>query len=178
MPATVAAFPRSPPAENPDVGRPERIDAADVSLRTSHPSSASGLAEDLRPSLTASEAVVEASRCLECGGRPVDDGFCAGSTVPIPPSRSRGERFTGLDIDACKGFQICAEMCPVDAIDMVAEAEDKERGGWSVMGETLASPRTSGAPPAHARPLTEPAPWPRRCATSAGGPGFSNVGDA
>ena len=30
--------------------------------------------------------------------------------------------FEGFDYDVCKGCEICAEMCPVDAIEMVAEA--------------------------------------------------------
>jgi pyruvate ferredoxin oxidoreductase delta subunit len=32
-----------------------------------------------------------------------------------------GETFTGFDLDYCKGCGICAEVCPADAIAMVAE---------------------------------------------------------
>jgi 2-oxoacid:acceptor oxidoreductase delta subunit (pyruvate/2-ketoisovalerate family) len=35
-----------------------------------------------------------------------------------------GDVFTGFDYDLCKGCELCAEMCPTDAITMVPEASD------------------------------------------------------
>jgi 2-oxoacid:acceptor oxidoreductase delta subunit (pyruvate/2-ketoisovalerate family) len=32
-----------------------------------------------------------------------------------------GPHFTGIDLDVCKGCEICAEVCPTGAIEMVAE---------------------------------------------------------
>jgi Pyruvate/2-oxoacid:ferredoxin oxidoreductase delta subunit len=32
-----------------------------------------------------------------------------------------GTTFVGFDLDVCKGCAICAEICPVQAIRMVAE---------------------------------------------------------
>ncbi|HET9323054.1 MAG TPA: 4Fe-4S dicluster-binding protein [Gaiellaceae bacterium] len=32
-----------------------------------------------------------------------------------------GETFVGFDYDLCKGCELCAEMCPTDAIEMVPE---------------------------------------------------------
>jgi 2-oxoacid:acceptor oxidoreductase delta subunit (pyruvate/2-ketoisovalerate family) len=32
--------------------------------------------------------------------------------------------FTGIDLEYCKGCEICAEMCPTGAIQMVAEVPD------------------------------------------------------
>lgn len=46
------------------------------------------------------------------------------------------------DMDACKGCGICAEMCPVDDIDMVIEAEGDEQAN-------VPGPRVKGAPVEH-----------------------------
>jgi 2-oxoacid:acceptor oxidoreductase delta subunit (pyruvate/2-ketoisovalerate family) len=35
-----------------------------------------------------------------------------------------GTTFAGFDFDYCKGCEICAAICPVDAITMVAESVD------------------------------------------------------
>jgi len=35
-----------------------------------------------------------------------------------------GDVFTGFDYDLCKGCELCAEVCPTQAITMVAEADD------------------------------------------------------
>lgn len=32
-----------------------------------------------------------------------------------------GDRFVGFDYDYCKGCELCAEMCPTGAIEMVPE---------------------------------------------------------
>jgi len=32
-----------------------------------------------------------------------------------------GTTFTGFDLTYCKGCEICAEVCPVDAVTMVPE---------------------------------------------------------
>ena len=53
------------------------------------------------------------NRCVNCKLCWV---YCPDSAVLV----SDGV-FQGFDYDVCKGCEICAEMCPVDAIDMVAE---------------------------------------------------------
>jgi Pyruvate/2-oxoacid:ferredoxin oxidoreductase delta subunit len=35
-----------------------------------------------------------------------------------------GEVFAGFDYELCKGCELCAEMCPTDAIEMVPEDSD------------------------------------------------------
>ena len=35
-----------------------------------------------------------------------------------------GEVFDGFDYDLCKGCELCAEMCPAGAIEMVPEDAD------------------------------------------------------
>jgi 2-oxoacid:acceptor oxidoreductase delta subunit (pyruvate/2-ketoisovalerate family) len=42
--------------------------------------------------------------------------YCPDSAVVLD-----GTTFTGFDLDYCKGCELCAEVCPVDAIAMVAE---------------------------------------------------------
>ena len=42
--------------------------------------------------------------------------YCPDSAIVLD-----GETFTGFDLDYCKGCAICAEVCPVGAIEMVAE---------------------------------------------------------
>jgi 2-oxoacid:acceptor oxidoreductase delta subunit (pyruvate/2-ketoisovalerate family) len=42
--------------------------------------------------------------------------YCPDSAVTLA-----GETFTGFDLDYCKGCGICADVCPVAAIEMVAE---------------------------------------------------------
>jgi len=46
------------------------------------------------------------------------------------------------DMDACKGCGICAEMCPVDDIDMVLEVEGEEQ-------EETVGPEVKGSPVEH-----------------------------
>ena len=45
----------------------------------------------------------------------------AGSTAPTRRSMLDGTTFAGFDYDDCKGCELCAEVCPVDAITMVEE---------------------------------------------------------
>jgi 2-oxoacid:acceptor oxidoreductase delta subunit (pyruvate/2-ketoisovalerate family) len=42
--------------------------------------------------------------------------YCPDSAVVLD-----GTTFTGFDLAHCKGCEICAEICPVDAIEMVPE---------------------------------------------------------
>ena len=42
--------------------------------------------------------------------------YCPDSAVVLD-----GTTFAGFDLDVCKGCEICAEMCPTGAIEMVAE---------------------------------------------------------
>ena len=42
--------------------------------------------------------------------------YCPDSAV-----RLEGTTFAGFDYDVCKGCEICADVCPVDAIAMVEE---------------------------------------------------------
>jgi 2-oxoacid:acceptor oxidoreductase delta subunit (pyruvate/2-ketoisovalerate family) len=56
---------------------------------------------------------VEASRCVNCL---LCWLYCPDSAVDVVD-----ERFAGIDLDYCKGCGICAEVCPVEAIAMVAE---------------------------------------------------------
>ena len=48
--------------------------------------------------------------CLLCWA------YCPDSAIVLD-----AETFTGFDLDYCKGCAICAEVCPVGAIAMVAE---------------------------------------------------------
>jgi Pyruvate/2-oxoacid:ferredoxin oxidoreductase delta subunit len=34
-----------------------------------------------------------------------------------------GTTLVGIDYDSCKGCEICVEVCPVDALTMVPEAD-------------------------------------------------------
>jgi 2-oxoacid:acceptor oxidoreductase delta subunit (pyruvate/2-ketoisovalerate family) len=56
---------------------------------------------------------VELSRCVNCL---LCWLHCPDSAIVLD-----GETFTGFDYDYCKGCEICAEVCPVDAIAMVSE---------------------------------------------------------
>jgi 2-oxoacid:acceptor oxidoreductase delta subunit (pyruvate/2-ketoisovalerate family) len=42
--------------------------------------------------------------------------YCPDSAVELD-----GTAFAGFDLDVCKGCEICAEMCPTGAIEMVAD---------------------------------------------------------
>jgi len=56
---------------------------------------------------------VELSRCVNCL---LCWLHCPDSAIVLD-----GTTFTGFDYDFCKGCEICAEVCPVDAIGMVPE---------------------------------------------------------
>ena len=56
---------------------------------------------------------VDTARCVNCL---LCWLYCPDSAVPLPD-----ESFDGIDLDHCKGCGICAEVCPVQAIAMVAE---------------------------------------------------------
>lgn len=43
--------------------------------------------------------------------------YCPDSAVVLD-----GTAFAGFDLDVCKGCEICAEMCPTGAIEMVPDA--------------------------------------------------------
>jgi 2-oxoacid:acceptor oxidoreductase delta subunit (pyruvate/2-ketoisovalerate family) len=56
---------------------------------------------------------VDVSKCIDCLLCWV---FCPDSAVVL-----EGTAFKGFDHDVCKGCEICAEVCPQQAIEMVAE---------------------------------------------------------
>ncbi|HET7554557.1 MAG TPA: 4Fe-4S dicluster-binding protein [Gaiellaceae bacterium] len=55
----------------------------------------------------------ELARCVDCL---LCWLYCPDSAVVLD-----GTTFAGFDLDVCKGCEICAEMCPTGAIEMVAE---------------------------------------------------------
>ena len=59
---------------------------------------------------------VELSRCVNCL---LCWLHCPDSSIVL-----EGTTFAGFDYDYCKGCEICAAICPVDAITMVAESVD------------------------------------------------------
>jgi 2-oxoacid:acceptor oxidoreductase delta subunit (pyruvate/2-ketoisovalerate family) len=63
-----------------------------------------------RTGLAPSVDLVRCVDCLLCWL------YCPDSAVLLD-----GEAFQGFDYDVCKGCEICAEVCPEGAIEMVAE---------------------------------------------------------
>jgi 2-oxoacid:acceptor oxidoreductase delta subunit (pyruvate/2-ketoisovalerate family) len=53
------------------------------------------------------------SRCVDCL---LCWLYCPDSAVVLD-----GTAFAGFDLEVCKGCEICAEMCPVGAIEMVPD---------------------------------------------------------
>jgi len=62
---------------------------------------------------TGLKPAVDLSRCVNCL---LCWLYCPDSAVLLD-----GTTFKGFDYRYCKGCEICAEMCPVDAITMVPE---------------------------------------------------------
>jgi pyruvate ferredoxin oxidoreductase delta subunit len=62
---------------------------------------------------TGERPVAEPARCIDCL---LCWLYCPDSAIVLD-----GTAFTGIDLDTCKGCAICAEVCPVGAIEMVAE---------------------------------------------------------
>ena len=56
---------------------------------------------------------VDLSRCVDC--------LLCWLYCPDSAIRLDGAAFDGFDYDFCKGCEICAQVCPVQAIEMVAE---------------------------------------------------------
>jgi 2-oxoacid:acceptor oxidoreductase delta subunit (pyruvate/2-ketoisovalerate family) len=62
---------------------------------------------------TGLKPVVDLSRCVDCL---LCWLYCPDSAVLV-----EGETFAGFDYRFCKGCEICAERCPVEAIEMVPD---------------------------------------------------------
>jgi 2-oxoacid:acceptor oxidoreductase delta subunit (pyruvate/2-ketoisovalerate family) len=56
---------------------------------------------------------VELSKCVDC--------LLCWLYCPDSAIRLDGTAFAGFDYNFCKGCEICAQVCPVQAIEMVAE---------------------------------------------------------
>ena len=63
---------------------------------------------------TGKKPAVDLERCVDCL---LCWLYCPDSAVLL-----EGTAFAGFDYNFCKGCEICAERCPVDAISMVADA--------------------------------------------------------
>jgi Pyruvate/2-oxoacid:ferredoxin oxidoreductase delta subunit len=76
--------------------------------------------DEVLQSLTESEALFEARRCLSCGNCFECDGcFGAcpqGAIIKLGP----GNKYK-FDFDACTGCAVCYEQCPCHAIEMIDE---------------------------------------------------------
>ncbi len=57
---------------------------------------------------------VEFAKCVDCL---LCWLYCPDSAIALD-----GEAFAGFDYDHCKGCEICAEVCPTGAIEMVTES--------------------------------------------------------
>jgi Pyruvate/2-oxoacid:ferredoxin oxidoreductase delta subunit len=71
--------------------------------------------------LSPAEAVYEAGRCLSCGNCFECDGCLGACPEDAVIKLGVGHRYR-FDYDKCTGCGVCAEQCPVHAIDMVAES--------------------------------------------------------
>jgi NADPH-dependent glutamate synthase beta subunit-like oxidoreductase len=70
--------------------------------------------------LSPAEAVYEAGRCLSCGNCFECDGCLGACPEDAVIKLGPGHRYR-FDYDRCTGCGVCAEQCPVHAIEMVAE---------------------------------------------------------
>ena len=61
---------------------------------------------------------VDFEKCIHCLTCWI---YCPDSSIIVEE-----EKLRGFDLDHCKGCGICSSVCPVDAIEMVEEAEFKE----------------------------------------------------
>jgi len=57
------------------------------------------------------------------GLRPAVDLSLCWIYCPDSAVRLDGTAFAGFDLDHCKGCELCAEVCPVDAIEMVDDVD-------------------------------------------------------
>jgi NADPH-dependent glutamate synthase beta subunit-like oxidoreductase len=71
--------------------------------------------------LSPTEALYEAGRCLSCGNCFECDGCLGACPEDAVIKLGVGSRYR-FDYDKCTGCAVCAEQCPVHAIDMVAES--------------------------------------------------------
>lgn len=62
---------------------------------------------------TGVKPVVDLSKCVDC--------LLCWLHCPDTAVVLRGTTFDGFDYDYCKGCEICAEVCPTDAITIVPE---------------------------------------------------------
>ena len=65
---------------------------------------------------TGSKPIVELSLCVNC--------LLCWLYCPDSAIRLDGTTITGFDYEFCKGCELCAEICPVDAIAMVEDDDD------------------------------------------------------
>ncbi len=72
--------------------------------------------------LSPEEAVYEAGRCLSCGNCFECDGCLGACPEDAVIKLGVGHRYR-FDYDRCTGCGVCAEQCPVHAIEMVPESE-------------------------------------------------------
>jgi 2-oxoacid:acceptor oxidoreductase delta subunit (pyruvate/2-ketoisovalerate family) len=56
---------------------------------------------------------IRLERCIDC--------LLCWLYCPDSAIRLDGTAFAGFDYDVCKGCEVCAEVCPTDAIEMVAD---------------------------------------------------------
>ena len=76
--------------------------------------------EEIVSGLSGDEAVYEAGRCLSCGNCFECDGCLGACPEDAVIKLGTGHRYK-FDYDRCTGCGVCAEQCPVHAIDLFAE---------------------------------------------------------
>ena len=82
--------------------------------------------DEVLQSLSESEALFEAKRCLSCGNCFECDGCLGacpqGAVIKLGP----GKRYK-FDFDRCTGCAVCYEQCPCHAIEMIDEPVTEEK---------------------------------------------------